>query len=237
MSGAWRLSRKLALDGVMFALILAEFAYGLTGSTVHELLGLGVLGLFVLHGGWNWRWFAGLLKGRYRGIRLATLAINVSLLISAVLMMVSGVVNSQLLIRTTGIELDLMPRALHTASAYWMVVLASIHLGLHWTQIMAEVRRLFPECLRLLYSCGAMPIVGGIIVISAFGFHAALDRSLYARMVAYYSFGDWNFAESVAGFFVQYLAIVAFHASVAYYVLRFGRSLRSRTTNAKSLIK
>lgn len=237
MKGPGQLSRKFALDGVMLALILAEFAYGLTGSTAHELLGLGVLGLFALHGGWNWRWFAGLLKGRYRGIRFATFAINASLLISAVLMMVSGIVNSQLLFRTTGIELNLMPRVLHTASAYWLVVLASIHLGLHWTQIMAEVRRLFPKCLRLVYSWGAMPIVGGVIAISAFGFHAALDRSLYARMIAYYSFGDWNFAESVAEFFVQYLAIVAFHASVAYYALRFGRSLRSRTASTESLIK
>ena len=221
----------------MLALILAEFAYGLTGSMVHELLGLGVIGLFVLHGGWNWRWFVGLLKGRYRGIRLATLAINMSLLISAVLMMVSGIVNSELLFRTTSIKLELMPRALHTASAYWLVVLASIHLGLHWTQIMAEVRRLFPKCLRLLYSWGAMPIVGGVIVISVFGFHAALDRSVYARMIAYYSFGDWDFARSIAEFFVQYLAIVAFHACVAHYALRCVRSLRSRTEGTESLIK
>ena len=227
------LQRKLTLDGVMLALILAEFAYGLTGSTVHELLGLGLLGLSVLHGGWNWRWFAGLQKGRYRGVRLTTLAINASLLISAVLMVVSGVVNSELLFRATGIEPDLMPRALHTASAHWFLVLASIHLGLHWTQIMAEARRRFPVRQRHSPPWGVLPV----ITIAAYGLHAALDRSLYARMIAYYSFGDWNFAESIAGFFVQYLAIVAFHASIAHYALRFGRSLRTRTAGAESLIE
>ncbi len=233
MSGAGRLSRKLALDGVMLALILAEFAYGLTGSTVHELLGLGLVGLFVLHGGWNWRWFVGLCKGRYRGLRLATLVINTLLLILAMLMMVSGIVNSELLFRTTGIERDWIPRALHTASAHWFLVLASIHLGLHWTQIKTEARRLSPVFLRLSPPWGVLATV----VIATFGLHASLDRSLYARMIAYYSFGDWNFSESIAGFFVRYLAIVAFHASVAYYALRFGKSLRTRTAGAESLIE
>ena len=47
MSGAGRLSRKLALDGVMLALILAEFAYGLTGSAAREAIErvVGALGL------------------------------------------------------------------------------------------------------------------------------------------------------------------------------------------------
>ena len=176
MSVQGRLSRKLTLDGVMLALILAEFAYGLTGSTMHELLGLGLLGLFVLHGGWNWRWFAGLQKGRYRGVRVTTLAINASLLISAALMMASGIVNSDLLFRATGIELNLMPRALHTASAHWFLVLASIHLGLHWTQITAEARRRFPVRQRHSPPWGVLPV----ITIIAFGLHAVLDRSLYA---------------------------------------------------------
>lgn len=217
----------------MLALILAEFAYGLTGRTVHELLGLGLFGLFLVHGGWNWRWFAGLRKGRYRGVRLTTLAINGLLLIAAMLMMVSGIVNSELLFRATGVELDWMPRELHTASAHWFLVLASIHLGLHWTQIMSEARRVSPVSLRLSPPWDVLVAV----VIAALGLHAALDRSLYARMIAYYSFGDWNFSESVAGFFVQYLAIVAFHASVAYHALRFGKALRPPTAGAESLIE
>lgn len=47
---ASRLRRNLMLDGLMLTLVMIEFAYGLTGSTLHELLGLLLLGLFFLHG-------------------------------------------------------------------------------------------------------------------------------------------------------------------------------------------
>jgi len=230
-----RLPGKLALDGVMLALIMADFAFTLTGSTVHELLGLGLLGLVVLHGGWNGSWFAGLRKGRYRGTRIATVVINGLLLIAAVLMMVSGVVNSELLFRMTGVEFDLMPRALHNASAHWFLVLIAIHLGLHWKLVMNEAQRL---CGLPAFSQQQRRVLSALaILVSLFGVYASLDRSLYARMIAYYSFGDWDFAGSLAGFFMQYLAIVGLHACIAHYALRLGKSSRTPSVITESLIE
>ena len=81
---------KLALDGLMLGLVLVGFAYKLTGSIVHELLGLGLFGLFLVHGGWNWAWFRSLFKGRYSGLRWVGLTVNTLLLLSLGVAMVSG---------------------------------------------------------------------------------------------------------------------------------------------------
>ena len=56
-------------------------------------------------------------------------------------------------------------------------------------------------------------------------------------MIAYYSFGDWDFAGSVAGFFMQYLAIVGLHACIAHYALRFGKLPRTPSVTTESLIE
>lgn len=229
------LLKKLMLDSLMLALVMVDFAYELTGSTIHELLGLLLLGGFVFHGGWNWAWFKNLQKGRYRGVRIAMLVINGLLLISAVVMMVSGLVNSDLLFRATGIELDWLPRALHTASANWFLVLMAIHLGLHGKLLKAEAGRLFRFRLPSPLHGRVPPILA--VCIAGFGVYASLERSLYARMVAYYSFGDWDFDASVAGFFVQYLAIVGLYASVAHCALCWGKSLASRSATQGAATK
>lgn len=217
------LLKKLSLDCLMLALILVDFAYELTGSTIHELLGLGLLTLFLVHGGWNWQWFSSMFKGRYKGMRMVTLTVNGLLLLSAVLMMFSGIVNSDLLFRATGVASNLVSRDIHPASANWFLVLMAVHLGLHWKVVMTEAGRLVGLRGPCLLRRGVLS--GLAVTIAGVGVHASLDRSLYARMIAYYSFGDWDFDESVVGFFVQYLAIVGLYASVAYHAMLFGRWL------------
>ena len=85
-----KLITRLSLDLIMTLLILLEFAYRLIGSTLHELIGLLMFTLIIVHGSWNWRWFATLLKGKYAVLRIVSVTINALLLITGLLMMVSG---------------------------------------------------------------------------------------------------------------------------------------------------
>ena len=226
------LIQRLSLDLVMTALILLEFAYRLTGSTTHELIGVSMLTLLVIHGAWNWRWFAALGKGRYAGapLRIVSTTINALLLTAAWLMVASGVLNSELLFALTQVELDLLPRGLHTAAAYGFLMLIGVHLGMHWKMIMAETGKLaggsavfLPPRLR----SASLPVAA--VAIAAYGVVASFERSVLSRLTAYYSFGNWEFDESIAGFFAQYVAIVGLYAVLTHYGLRIFSS-RSRST-------
>ena len=224
--------QRLSLDLVMTALILLEFAYRLTGSTVHELIGVSLLTLLVIHGAWNWRWLAALCKGRYAARRVASTTINALLLTAALLMVVSGVLNSELLFSLTQVELDLLPRELHTAAAYGFLILIGVHLGMHWKMIMAETGKLaggsavfLPPWLR------SASLQVAAIAIAAYGVVASFERSVFLRLTAYYSFGNWEFDESIVGFFAQYVAIVGLYAVLTHYGLRIFRQ-QSRSTRA-----
>ena len=219
------LPKKLSLDFVMSTLILVEFAYQLTGSAVHEWLGLSMFLLFLLHGGLNWKWFGALFKGRYNGLRSVMLVINAGVFISALLMVVSGVLNSELLFSLSHVELDLLSRPFHTAAAHWFLVFTGIHLGLHWKMVMTEGR-----CLAGLYKHSrlrTLALHAMTVVIVATGIYASCDRGLLSKMVAYYSFDDWNFDESVAGFFIQYLTIMGLYACLANYALQAFKGYKS----------
>ncbi|GAB4058554.1 DUF4405 domain-containing protein [Uliginosibacterium sediminicola] len=212
-----RLLKRLALDAFMLALILIEFAYGLTGSTVHELIGLAMLMLFLLHGGLNWQWIRSVLKGRYNAFRVLSLSVNALLLVASLVMMLSGIVNSALLFSLTGVELELIPREIHTAAAYWFLILMAIHLGLHWKMVMSEARSLVGLAEPSRLTAQALRLAAAAIVVS--GVHASFERGVLGKLIAYYSFDYWDFEASIAGFFLQYLAIVGLYAILAYYAL------------------
>lgn len=212
------LSRKLTLDAIMTTLILVEFAYELTGSSVHEWLGISMFLLFVLHGGLNWKWFTALFKGCYSGLRITTLLINSTVFLSALLMVVSGVLNSDLLFSLTHVELDLLSREFHTAAAHWFLILTGIHLGMHWKMVMAEGRRFVDVHQSSRLRSFVLHATSCAIFVT--GIYASFERGMLSKLVAYYSFDYWDFDESVAGFFIQYLTIMGLYACLAYYALQ-----------------
>lgn len=226
--------KKLALDLVMTILILLAFAYQLTDNTAHELIGFVVLGFFLIHNiALNGRWYATLLKGKYSGRRIASIGVNFLVLATTVTLVVSGLVNSHLIGRLLGVEGDLLPREIHTTAAYWFLVLMSIHLGMHWKIVMAEARKLSGVS-------GGNPrrsllLRGTAVLIAAYGVHASMERNLYAKLIAYFSFDYWNFDESIAGYFAQYLAIIGVYVCLTHYVLKYSQKRGHASTERRAL--
>ncbi len=203
----------------MTVFILLAFAYPLTGNTMHELMGIFMLALFVVHGKWNWKRFLTLLKGKYNGFRLASVTVNLLLLAAALMMMFSGLLNSNLLFSVLNIEFELFTREFHTAAAYWFLILMAIHLGMHWKMIVAEARRVAgvsgENRLR------AVLLRAILLAMVAHGIYASFERSVLSKLTAYYSFDHWDFDVSIMGFFAQYLSIIGLYACLAYYALQF----------------
>lgn len=229
-----KLMKRLSLDLLMVVLILLEFAYEFTGSTVHKLIGLSMLSLFIVHGAWNWRWFANLFKGKYGGLRVSSMAINVLLLIAVSLMLVSGVLNSDLLFSLLQIELELLPRELHTASAYWLLILMGVHLGMHWTLIMNQTRKFAGvswAALPLPLRTASLHAIAASLAI--YGVVASFEREVFSRLMAYFSFGDRGADDPILVLFLQYAAIVGLYGFLTYHALQlFKNRSQSRFVSA-----
>lgn len=108
------------------------------GQEQHELLGLFMILLFTLHDLFNWKWYKTMLKGKYTKMRTINLVINLFLLMSIVLLMLSGISMSQLFSVHVGLDIS-VARLIHLSISHWGFLIVSIHIGLHFNILKANV--------------------------------------------------------------------------------------------------
>lgn len=129
-------SVKIAVDICMSLILLFVMAYQVTGDKYHEVLGAGMLILFIVHNILNIKWYSHLFKGKYSAVRVLRVIVNLSTLIAIVLTGYSGIVMSEHVFAFLNITSGLMmARMLHLSCSYWAFVLMGIHLGLQWNMI------------------------------------------------------------------------------------------------------
>lgn len=214
---------KMAVDLVATVFLIGAMGFRITGTTMHEWIGAGAFALLIVHNLLNGRWYGALPKGKYGWFRLVNTGINVLLMVSILTLLVTGIMTSRVLFPFVSSPEGLFVRQLHVLSAYWSLVLTSIHLGFHWKAVMTFVRKMAgqPKSSRLWSTIFRLTAV----LIAVFGVRASFDRNVGSKLVMYYSFDFWNSDESVVYYFGSYLAIMAVWGFAAYYTLKSIRYL------------
>lgn len=128
---------RLAIDALLFAAFVAAYYPLKTGLAVHEWLCLIVIIPSFVHLVVNWDWaqrVATSLLGRLRSATRLNFAVDSLLLLSVVTVMLSGFVVSRVIGGLLGYQASLFPiwHRVHSLSAEATIVLALVHLGLHW---------------------------------------------------------------------------------------------------------
>lgn len=209
---------KLSIDLIMTVLILTAMACRLTGTTIHELLGIALFILFVIHNFLNWGWYKSLLKGKYTTIRIFHTAVNLLLLISMLALLISGVMLSRTVFAFMYLNGGLFARKLHMVSVYWGFILISVHLGMHWGIIMGAVRKMAKMTSANRNRTRALQIMA--VLIALYGVYASFSREMGAKLILYYTFDFWNYDQSPMIFFLDYLSIMGLYVCVTYYADR-----------------
>jgi hypothetical protein len=206
---------RLSLDLMMFALMLLAFAYQLTGNRVHEIVGTAFVVFAAAHNVLARWWYGALRKGKYVPRRTAATILNLLLLASALSMVVTGVANSHDLFPFFKSNADILDRRVHAWASYWVLVLASLHIGLHWPLLKVETLRLFHvRDLGRRWGLAPKSVAAGIV---GFGVYAAWERNLHLKLVGAYGFDFWDFEHATFGFFARYVAIVAVGVCLAHF--------------------
>jgi hypothetical protein len=192
--------------------------YRVTGDAPHEWIGIAVSILFVVHNAVNWRWYRGLLKGKYDFRRILNTTINLLLLATMTTLVISGVMLSRTVFAFMGFSGGMGMRQAHTSAAYWGLILISVHVGMHWEMIMAAMRRMMkimkPNRLRII----ALRVITALIF--AYGIYASFDRDMGAKLFLGYSFDFWNPDRPAVLFFTSNLAIMSVYICVTHYALK-----------------
>ncbi|QCX32909.1 DUF4405 domain-containing protein [Caloramator sp. E03] len=139
---------KMILDIVMtLVLVLLYNKRVISGLAFHEMAGLCIGGVFIIHKALNWRWIKQVtLNITKKKISLRTkicYAVDVLLLCSFTYIIVSGILISKTLFPNINVGNESFFSITHKPVAYAALILIGIHIGFHWSWVINIFKKIF----------------------------------------------------------------------------------------------
>lgn len=215
---------KMGIDVLMTALLLGLMAWQITGQTLHEWFGAGMLVLFIAHNILNIRWYGNLFKGRYRLLRIIQTTVNFSVLISMLCLGYSGIVMSRCVFAPLSIHGPMATaRSMHMAASYWGFVLMSFHLGMHWGRVTGMFCRLLkgrtvPE--RKLSGLSVWVLRLAAVLIAGYGLYCFIRKDIVSYMFLKNEFVFFDFEQSMLSVILEYAAMMGFWIFAGFYITK-----------------
>ena len=131
---------KTVVDILMTAALPVLMCYSIVGEKAHEIVGTAMFTLFIVHHILNFGWTKSLFKGKYPIKRILGTVINAAVLICMLGLMYSSIVISKHIFTFMNLGGAGSARTIHLLCAYWGLVLMSVHLGMHFSQMAARIK-------------------------------------------------------------------------------------------------
>jgi hypothetical protein len=132
---------------IAVAFLLLMDAKSFFGLWFHEIAGLVIYVLFILHIILNWTWVKVSTKrlfGKINEKQRLNYILDILLLVGFVCILISGLAIAKMIdFSWLGFNRDhhMIYRSMHTSFSMLVLIIAGIHLGLHWTWVMGRFKR------------------------------------------------------------------------------------------------
>ena len=133
------MNKKITVDILMFIAIILEFLS--LPILIHEIVGIGLLFLVMLHIKFNKNYFKAIPKGKYNLKRTIDLIINMGLLISLSVTIVSGICSSQKSLKSLKIRNHKISH-IHKSSSIFSLIFLVLHLLTTRKKLLREIKKL-----------------------------------------------------------------------------------------------
>jgi hypothetical protein len=139
-NGPSQTGTKLWVDVLVFIAFLVAMEPHSSGIAVHEWLTLSMLAAMPVHLLLSWDWITETTRrflGKLGGLNRINYILNWLLFIDGALIMISGIMISEVALPVLGIQLPqgFGWRRLHDMSANLFLILLGVHTALHWNWI------------------------------------------------------------------------------------------------------
>ncbi|XFO64447.1 hypothetical protein SPSIL_005490 [Sporomusa silvacetica DSM 10669] len=209
----------------MILCILVVMNYRFITNTIHEMLGLFTLLLFIMHNTLNRRWYTAISKGKMDLLRILKAFTNLLLCVMMVLVVITGVLISQTVFASLSLSDNILIHELHILFAYSGFILIAIHLGFHWNELFGKLYHLL-KIDRTSSSFILLSRLASLFIIS-YGIYASFTRQIGSKLFLQHVVTDWAATPSLIGFIVDYAAIMGCYVAITYYLTQLVQKIRS----------
>lgn len=223
---------KIIIDILMTAALLFLMGYQLWGDTAHEIIGAVLFFLFIVHHILNRNFYKNLFRAKYTNMRILQLVIDGLVLAVMIMLMVSGITMSRHVFAFLPIHGGMaIARRLHILGSYWGFILMSMHLGLHWNQILGMLRKTVG--IRKSSKIRTVFCFAGGLIISGYGVWVLVKRDFPTYLFLKTEFVFLDYSEFPILFYLDYLAFMGLCIFVAHYFAKLCRKIQNRKVMKK----
>jgi hypothetical protein len=210
---------KLVIDLIMTVSMLVAMAYPITGNMVHELVGVVLFVLFMVHNFLNRRWYKTIFSGKYKVQQILSIAVNLLFLLTIAVALISAVPISRDILPFIPMNNEMIVRQIHVLSAYWGFILMAVHIGISWGRIINAARKMTGIITTSRVRTIAFRFLAVLIVV--YGVQISFERDMGSRLLIYNPFGYWGFDENALRFVIDYLSIMGIYICGTHYTLKY----------------
>lgn len=187
---------RIIVDILMYLCLITLTGYHITNNLLHEILGIIVFVLFIIHNTLNIKWYSSIFKGKHSFRRNMHIIINFLLFVSMFLTIVSGIFMSKSVFKFLGfLKFTAISRKIHLISNAWVIVLVSIHIGMHINPIVLKI-------LKSNFEYGAYIL---FVIMLIIGVYTVVSNGIMNDMFGITSFKYFNYDESPVIFYFKYI--------------------------------
>ena len=130
---------RIIIDVIMYIIFIVLMGHHITENKIHEILGIVIFILFIIHNLLNFKFYKTIFKGKYNLKRLFLTTIDVLLLVCFIGIVISSINISSDVFNFLNIQAKSWGLKLHMLSTSWGFIMISIHLGLHLNPLLNKI--------------------------------------------------------------------------------------------------
>jgi len=190
---------RIIIDTLMTLCFTLLMCASYMENTIHRILGIFVIVLFIIHQILNRNFYKNIFKGKYNKLRICYLLIDILLLIMMIIMIISILMVSKIRLGDY-----ILGKKLHIISSYSIYILIGLHLGLHYNTMF----KLKKDNKRLLS-------IGLIIFGLIFGINGLIKRKIFSKLTLQFLYPLY-FEDNIISSLIDYLGILIIFMMIGY---------------------
>lgn len=204
---------QMLVDTLMSVVLIILMSYSIAGEVVHEVLGISMLILFVIHHILSVNFTKALFRGKKSADKILKIIVDILLTLIMLVMLVSAVPLSKHLFSFLQIDLfSSISRTAHMLAGYWGFVLMSIHIGFHLPNMLAKPSK--DKRKRIIIRIS-------LLIIFALGMYFFISEGIYKYLLLINRFVYFDSSAGLIIFVIKYLFIMGMLAVLGYAVISF----------------
>ena len=209
---------RIIIDVVMYIFFIILMGHHITGNLIHEILGTGIIVLFIIHNLLNIKFYKVIFKGKYNLKRLFLTLIDILLLLCMIGIIISSIIISNYVFATLNIQTTSFGLKLHMLSTSWGFVVMSVHLGLHLNGLINKInKKMKNSTFEYIYYLV-------FLLFLIYGIYSFIKLNFISDMFLLNPFKVYDFDESPFIFYLHVISSSLFIALTIYLISKIKKN-------------